>query len=721
MTSPDSTVNQPQQTVHGPQTNIAGGVYNTYYQHIGPAPVDEARLALACQRLAALPLDALPAPAALPPGSRLTRARNPLFVGREEDLKQLATTLKGGDTAAIGPIAALGQTAAATGLGGIGKSQLAIEFAHRYGQFFAGGVFWVSLANAEDVKNQVALCGGLSGMQLRPDYDALKLDDQVSLVLAEWQSPLPRLLIFDNCESEDLLRQWRPPTGGCRVLVTSRRATWDDALDVRPLALGILTRAESVTLLRKFRPDLTGLEDLSGLDALAAELGGLPLALHLAGSYLKRYCDDLTPAQFLAELRRPDLLNHPALAGRAAKLSPTDHENHVARTFALSYERLNAGDPVDGLALQVVAHAAAFARGLPIPRDLLKLTLPASPAPETAAGAAAPFPFAEAVLRLRELGLLEAEAAGNLTVHRLLARFVQGATPPAAWEAGLAAVEGALMNDANRVNEAGYPAPLRPWASHLRHVAEQAAARQSETAGTLFNEFGYHLYMEADHAGAHAAFQRALTLDEATFGPDHPNVARDVNNLGSVLYALGDHAGARAAFQRALTIDEAAFGPDHPKVAIRVNNLGNVLQDMGDHASARAAYQRALTIDKAAFGPDHPNVAIDVNNLGMVLFALGDHAGASAAFQRALTIDEATFGPDHPSVAIRVNNLGSVLQDMGDHAGARAAYQRALRIWERVFGPDHPKTRTARANLETLLKAEDDSGEEAVSTGNEPL
>jgi len=104
---------------------------------------------------------------------------------------------------------------------------------------------------------------------------------------------------------------------------------------------------------------------------------------------------------------------------------------------------------------------------------------------------------------------------------------------------------------------------------------------------------------------------------------------------------VGDYAGARAAYERALQIDEAALGPNHPAVAIRVNNLGSALQALGDNAGARMAFERALQIDEAAFGPDHPVVAICVNNLGGALQALGDYAGARDAYKRALRTDEA--------------------------------------------------------------------------------
>ena len=141
------------------------------------------------------------------------------------------------------------------------------------------------------------------------------------------------------------------------------------------LPLGILQRDESLALLRHHRPDLAAGDADS--EAIAAELGDLPLALHLAGSFLARYRQAITPAAYLAQLRQPTLLAHRSLQGGALtrELSPTQHEQHVARTFALSYDRLDPADPTDASALALLARAAYFAPGQPIPRDLLLATI----------------------------------------------------------------------------------------------------------------------------------------------------------------------------------------------------------------------------------------------------------------------------------------------------------------------------------------------------------
>lgn len=288
-------------------------------------------------QLAKMPVNQIPDYAPLPANSVMPLMRNPLFVGREQDLLTLAHILKGGETVAIGQT----ETAAATGLGGIGKTQLANEFVHRYGQFFAGGIFWLSFADEKAVPSEVANCGRVGAMDLRPNFADLSLEDQVNLVKAAWQEPIPRLLVFDNCEDPELLFQWRPVSGGCRVLVTSRRAEWEPTLGVHPLVLDVLKRDESVALLRKYNFDC----DDELLDTIAEELGDLPLALHLAGSYLYRYQRIITPQKYLEQLQDPALLDHPSMKGSG--ISPTRHTQNAYRTIALSYDRLDPTNSVD--------------------------------------------------------------------------------------------------------------------------------------------------------------------------------------------------------------------------------------------------------------------------------------------------------------------------------------------------------------------------------------
>ena len=272
--------------------------YTNIYQSVPTLPIDEAILRVGRERFAALPLDRVPDHAPIPPQSRVAHRQMAHFVGREAELQQLARIMAERATAAITP------TAATTGLGGVGKTSLATEFVHRYGQFFAGGVFWLSCADPTNIPSEIAQCGGADCLNVYTEAMGLPLVEQMQRVLGAWKSPLPRLLVFDNCEDPQILRDLRPTTGGCRVLVTSRNTTWsaNDGVQVAPL--GVLSAAESVALLQRLAPHVADAD----AQAIAVELGRLPLALHLAGSFLASY-RSVTPAAFLGNCATPNCSN----------------------------------------------------------------------------------------------------------------------------------------------------------------------------------------------------------------------------------------------------------------------------------------------------------------------------------------------------------------------------------------------------------------------------
>jgi len=576
----------------------------------------------------------VPDPGPLPPGSHMRFPRNALFTGRVGPLQALARALLEGD----GRSALV--TQALAGMGGVGKTQLAVEFAYRYGRFFHG-VHWVNAGEPEAIGAEVAACGEAMGL---PDWPE-KQPEQVARTLGEWQRGGPRLVVLDNLEQVGAAREWlaRLSGGAVRVLVTARRTDWPGFLGLRPLRLESFTPEESRAFLRQHLPDGRATE--AGLQALAERLYHLPLALELAGRYLGGH-GRLSVEAYLGRLE--SMWEHPSMAGWREELrNPTEHDLRLAETFAVSWERVEGET-----ARRVFLLAGYCAPNQPIPCKAL----------EEAAGIDREA-CDGALGVLTGLGLLEmGDPEAGPTIHPLLAEYGRAIVPSAPEGEGvLGALADALARLARAANaqmdQTGSPSHFVPLLPHVRLVAERAEEEGLEDAASLWGNLGYYLRRVADYAGARAAFERALAIDERAFGPDHPEVATCVNNLGSVLHALGELAGARAAYERALAIDERAFGPDHPNVAIRVNNLGSVLKDLGDLAGARAAYERALAIIERVLGADHPKVATLVNNLGSVLHALGDLAGARAAFERALRIFEKSLPPEHPNIRRVRGNL----------------------------------------------------------------
>lgn len=498
-------------------------------------------------------------------------SHNPLFTGRHIDLQLVARLLKGDGKSTSGQ----NLIVAITGLGGMGKTQLVSEFVHRYGYYFAGGVFWLSFADAEAVPTEVAACRTALGQELPLNIESLQLNEQVLLVLGAWQNALPRLLVFDNCEEESLLTHWRPTTGGSRILLTSRRARWASTLGVQTLPLWGLPREESIALLVQYRPDLSHEDG----NALANALGDYPLALHLAGSFLSKYRDTRagTPAAYLAQLHQAALLQHASLQGRGASYSMTSHEQHVERTFAVSYNRLDVRDALDKEALGVLARTVFFAAGEAIPRDLLYATL--QRAEDDVEGELL---FEDVLERLTTLGLVESQAGGAIRLHQLLAVFVQQRLDPVVQEEAQEAVEQAVLETTIRLNRANDPTPLLPLQAHIRAVTDRAQHRTDERAAGLCEALGAHLKMIGVYEQARTYIERALVIREQVLGPAHSDTAQSLNSLGILSIWQGKYEQAEPLLQRALTIREQILGPMHPDTAqsLRGTSVRNTAKEL---------------------------------------------------------------------------------------------------------------------------------------------
>jgi tetratricopeptide (TPR) repeat protein len=632
------------------------------------------------ERLAALPVDHIPPGGRLSPGSRMPLDRNARFVGRQEQLMRLAAGLKGQAT-----VGSAGAAMAIVGLGGIGKTQLACEFAHRYGRFFAGGVFWLSCADPQVVAAEIAACGDSAALNLHPNFGELPQAEQVQLVLEEWRKPIARLLILDNCETPEQLERWWPREGGCRALLTSRRAGWDVRLNIPVLALDVLRRAESLALLKEHQPDA----DNGLLAEIANELGDLPLALHLAGSYLARYRHTVDAADYLASLHQAPL-RHQSLQGSG--FSPTEHDSNVARTFALSYDQLEHDDLTTELARTLLHSATCLAPGEPIPESLARLALGAQHE-DTTEIARTGFQLGSAIDQLLELGLVRAEANRTFRMHRLVIAFTRermgGQLGPAQ-----AAVERALCTEAESLNARRQLAPLRGWQVHLRFITDAAVPRGDEGAVSLCHAQAEHLFQVGDFRGASMYHEHALNACHKAFGAEHPATARSLAQLGKSLHYAGDVERALLCFEQALTIQRTSLG-DHTDTATTLNHLGFLLQHQGQLAVAQQYHEQALHIWRSVLGAEHPAVGDSLSNLAFIKYAQGNLDAAHTILQQALAIQRKARGEEHPETARLLTNLGDLLLTQRKLSEAEDVLHEAITILEREFGAENPETARA--------------------------
>ncbi|MCG8348992.1 MAG: tetratricopeptide repeat protein, partial [Chloroflexales bacterium] len=663
---------------------------------------------------------------------------NPLFTGRMAELDNLAAILLdgAGQTAALLP--------AITGLGGIGKTQLAAEFTHRYRDRFPGGVFWLNMAQPETVAGQVAACAGPGGLDL-PGWPALDFDARIAAVKRAWNEPTIRLLVFDNLEDPGLLSTWRPAGGGTRVLLTSRRGVWSAASGVQRVPLQPLERAASVRLLLAPRAQAVGttvaalLMDANtapAAGAVGAAVGDLPLALALAGAYLERN-PSISVACYLVRLDE-QALAHPSLGADLGEALPTEHATSVAATIALSYDQLDPAQATDAQARSLLTRLA-WCAPMPIPQRLGVRLCIRDPDVDDAAETVDPL-----LRRLRALGLVKRLADGAVALHRLVGAFVHSRD-----EAGAAAPEvvlAALIDESDALLRAGYPLAAIPLMPHLEAAAGWMDGRGDGQGATLLNNLGLLLQAQGDLARAGPYLDRALAIREQRFDPDHLAMAISLNNLALLLKRQGEYAVARSLYERVLAIREQWQGPDHPETAASLHNLAGLRVAMGDLAGARPLYERALAIREQALGrahpetarsldglavvlkhqrdytgacllyeralairtqvqgPAHPNTAVSLHNLAMLLAALGAYTAARPLVEQALGIVEQALGPQHPETARSLHNLGLLLQDLGDLSGARSYLERALAIDEAVYGAEHPEVATDLHNLGAVLQ-----------------
>jgi len=465
--------------------------------------------------------------------------RNPNFTGRVAELERVRSLLAGYPAVTVHSL---------RGMGGIGKTQSAIEYAYRY----AGAydlVWWINAEQAALIADQLAVLAVELGLPPLADSDAMAVAVRRALRSRDrW------LLIFDNAEDAEQIGPLLPGGAG-HVLITTRRSGFRSLGGV--LDLDALGRSDAIALLRRRAPDLSDAQ----AGQLAERLGDLPLALAQAAAYLDQTGMPSPEYLRLLDTHGAELQNRGHDPG---------HPRTVATVWLVSLDRLKATAPAAVQLLELCAWLAPE----PIPLDLFTGHCDKLPEPlaETAAN---PIAFNEAVGALTGYSLAR-RPGDSIIVHRLVQDVVRrhhhadpAATTPAPATADrplvtvLALLRADLPGPVWSAPEtwprwrALLPSVLAATGRHADNAAENPAA-------WLLAQAGIYLRRQGRAAEALPLQERALCIDEAVLGPDHPDVATDLNHVGRALSDLGQPAEALPLHQRALRIREAALGPDHP-------------------------------------------------------------------------------------------------------------------------------------------------------------
>ena len=423
----------------------------------------------------------------LPVGSRLPFPPNEVFTGRQDDLSDLAQHLLYSQE---GP----DQKVVLAGMGGLGKTQLAVEFCYRYGQFFQG-VHWLQ-ANL-DIQSEVVECGGAMYLPYWPDT----LSEQMHATLRAWKGGGRRLIVLDNAEDLKVIQDWLPRLRPACLLITSQRGAWPLDLGLEVKNLETLDLSQSIELLRKLAPRLNGESDES-LNKLAHRLGDLPLALDLAGRYLADR-PELSIEGYLAELDDAgSALEHTSLKAWIEH-SPTGHPTSVAGTFILSWQRLTETDEAAKRLFRIGGYCAP---NTPIPRRLLAKALGTDvPDHEVDRG----------LSKLYSLGLIDA-TKDDRWMHSLLAEFARLMDSDET-ESVLPILTTAMVELAQDTRKTRQPEKMIALWSHLCPVY-----RFSETAGLREAEALIDFLTKLDFSRPENSMYISYFFNQIACGPPHP-------------------------------------------------------------------------------------------------------------------------------------------------------------------------------------------------------
>lgn len=663
---------------------------------------------------------------------------NPFFTGREEILEALHSQL--GIDQAVAPT----QTSALHGLGGVGKTQTALEYAYRFGLEYSA-VFWIGAQTQEQI---ISSLGHIARVLHLPERDDT---DQHVIVRAvqQWLSTHQQwLVIWDNVEDLSLLEGFLPSVRSGASLITTRCQAFGAIARGVPLPpftgdegiLFLLRRAkvlmpeaagEQIQRLAEAHPaQYTAAQDLVTL------MGGLPLALDQAGAYVEETACDLAGYLQRYTQQRLSLLNHRGSA------SGVGHHQSVSATFKLAYERIEREQPT---VLQLL-WVCAFLHPEAIPEELF-VEGAAHLGPQLAELIGHPLHFDQAISTLRSLSLLQRHPdTRTLSMHRLVQEVLRDS------------LEAPLVRQWServiRVLNVAFPEPdFVQWPRCERYIlhAQMSLHLTAQTgsgvpeARELFLKAGSYLLERGSYVEAEGFLARACELGEQQMDNDLVS-ASTLDRLATLYWRQGRYQEAEQLFQRALAIGERYLGCDHPETTIYLNdlallyyeqgkyrqtemlqeralltaqrrpapelaqtcdNMARILEAQGKYTQAEQLYQRALMIWEQLPGSPHPSMTFCLNNLGMLYVKQREYDLAEPLLQRALTVHQQSLGPGHPRTATSLQNLARLLREQGEYEEAIQMALRALRIFEQRAGVDRPSLVKVLTNLGVLFKLQD--------------
>ncbi|KAF1960998.1 hypothetical protein CC80DRAFT_269456 [Byssothecium circinans] len=630
------------------------------------------------------------------------------------------------------------------GLGGMGKTQLAVEFARRHHRRFSS-VFWLDGRSEDVLKRSIASHasrippGQISEVSRTYAADSgTDVDAVVRDVMAWLARPdnTAWLLIFDNVDREykaqggdpdayDVKRYLSGADHGS-VLVTTRLARLEQLGDSQQL--GKVSKGQGQAIFESWYKKK---HDTAEGERLLVLLDGLPLAIAQAGAYLQESGVGLATYLRFYEQQWSELMESDHLADAPLQDYP---DRSVWTTWAISYQAIRDKHKATANLLLLWS----FLDNKDLWHGLFAAACQASGTALTMLSrwigdiAGSELEFSRAMQLLRNYSLVEeveetTSYATHPVVHQWahhsqgkcfaielsqLAVVIVGWTVPESSTRDYSTLQRRLLPHAQACSrqivkrEAG-------WRLGVDKGNDEDVDRdeQQDTILRAIHLLGL-LYADQGKLGeAEQMYKRAMRGHEEALGPKHTSTLNTVGNLGSLYYSQGKLTKAEHMYERALQGTEEALGPNHTSTLSMVSNLGVLYYSQGKLAEAEQMCKRALRGKEEALGPSHTSTLDTVNNLGNLYADQGKLGEAEQMYRRALRGYEEALGPSHTSTLQTVNNLGILYKNQGKVGEAEQMYERALRGYEEALGPSHTSTLDTVSNLGNLYANQGKVGE----------
>ncbi len=602
-------------------------------------------------------------------------ARNADFTGRGATLELLRDKLAGGGMAIV-------VAQALYGLGGVGKTQLALEYAHRFMADY-DLVWWVPSERTEETSGALADLARKMG---------LKVGDNVGEAAEAALEELRRdttphwLLIFDNADDPKQLEPYLP-TGSGHVLITSRNQAWTHSAE--PLEVDVFTMDESVAHLLRHVPELNKADAMR----VAEALGHLPLAVEQASAWLEQTG---MPARAYVEQLETQ-------ATSALTLNkPFDYPLPVVATWNLSFERLKERSPA---AVRLLQLCAFFSAG-PISMDLLysdEMNESLLPFDETLSEK---LMLGRVIRDISRFALVKVDQGSNsLQIHRLVQAVIRSQMSDDEQSEARHEVHKILAGARPRQGETDDPANWSTYDIIWPHLGPSEADRCDEPrTRQLLIDWVRYQWKHGEYESGLGLAKRLENRWTHQLGPDHQQTLHLQFQIANVLRSLGRFSEARDLDAYVLERQRAVLGADHPHALITANGLGADLRALGDFQEALSSDRQTYESFKEQFGDDYPRTLLAGHNLACSLRLVGDCFAARRLDEETLDRQRAVLGLDHPYTLLSAASLAHDMRAAGAFRESVSLLRDTWAKYREVLGDDMTDTLRAATSLAVSLR-----------------